>query len=188
MLILWSSKGYNFRGKILKLFRVQVTVMVYWSICDFLKTEEIGAPFMDFGGLQKFKLCFPFYYQHVISIREIISITLTMAKRTDLVDMDSRSQPLVLRPSTGAGLSTKSVLLAMVSVIAMISQMLITCWYIGIALVIVMGSCICHLVSCFFYCQQAGIQSAILGLWNISGISPRRKAFHFSQTGIQTEN
>ena len=31
----------------------------------------------------------------------------------------------MLRPSTGAGLSTKSILLAMVSVIAMISQMLI---------------------------------------------------------------
>ncbi len=30
----------------------------------------------------------------------------------------SGSQPLVLRPSTGAGLSTKSVLLAMVSVLA----------------------------------------------------------------------
>ncbi len=46
--------------------------------------------------------------------------------------MVSGSQPWVLRPSTGAGLSTKSVLLAMVSVIVMISRMLITCWDIRI--------------------------------------------------------
>ena len=55
--------------------------------------------------------------QHVISIRDIIAIALTMAERTDFVDRPA--------PSTGAGLSMKSVLSAMVSAIAIISWMLI---------------------------------------------------------------
>ena len=68
--------------------------------------------------------------QHVISIREIIAIVLTMAKRTDLVDRPAPVDGLtprvaIRRPSTGVGLSTRSVLLAMVSAIAMISRMLI---------------------------------------------------------------
>ncbi len=84
-----------------------------------------------------------------ISILEIIAIALTMAKRTDFVDRPapvdgpdtkgcdpeyhedlwySGSQLLVSGPSTGAALSTKSVLLTMVSAIAMISRMLIICW------------------------------------------------------------
>ncbi len=47
------------------------------------------------------------------------------------------SQPLVLRPSTGAGLSTKSVLLAMVNIIAMISRMLIN---VGNGIIISQGN------------------------------------------------
>ena len=82
--------------------------------------------------------------QHVISIQEIIALALTMAERTDFVDrpaavdgMVSGSQPLVLRPSTGAGLSTKSVLSAMVSAIAMISRMLI---HVGNRIIISQGN------------------------------------------------
>ncbi len=48
-------------------------------------------------------------------------------QRYSFDDQCSGSQTLVSRPSTGAGLSTKSFLLAMVSAVAMISQMLITC-------------------------------------------------------------